>query len=356
MLSLRPQVKATKSALFQWIDPLKDGRWPDVLAAHARSSVFQSRGWLEALQRTYGYEPAALIRTSPGRAPGGVVFCRIKSWLTGPRLVSVPFSDYCDALVADDEDLLHLGQWLEREMNVFKYIELRPRNGSPMPPGQFKPAGRYWHHRLELKPDARDVLPAFHKNHIARKIRRSESERLVYEEGRSDALLRAFYDLQIKTRRRHGLPPQPIAWFRNILDCLPDQAKIRVAFKGQTPIAAIITLRDRRDMIYKYGASDAQFHSMGGMQFLLWRTIQEACALGCASLDLGRSREDSYGELAFKDHWGAGRTPLVYLRYPGPLAKARVSDAGSKLAARVFSLLPERLLVAAGGALYRHIG
>src|SRR5215831_17878224 len=89
----------------EWIDPLTDPRWPRLLERHPRASVFQSRGWLEALRRTYGYVPAALAtRPSSGKLRSGIVFCEVKSWLTGRRLVSVPFSDYCDALVEDDDD------------------------------------------------------------------------------------------------------------------------------------------------------------------------------------------------------------------------------------------------------------
>jgi lipid II:glycine glycyltransferase (peptidoglycan interpeptide bridge formation enzyme) len=62
----------------------------------------------------------------------------------------------------------------------------------------------------------------------------------------------------------------------------------------------------------------AKFHRFGGMQLLLWTTIQDACKQGCTTLDLGRSRIDSLGELAFKDHWGTTRCPLVYWRYPAP--------------------------------------
>ena len=39
------------------LDPLADARWDDLLERHPRASVFHSRGWLEALKRTYGYEP-----------------------------------------------------------------------------------------------------------------------------------------------------------------------------------------------------------------------------------------------------------------------------------------------------------
>jgi Acetyltransferase (GNAT) domain len=99
------------------------------------------------------------------------------------------------------------------------------------------------------------LLGWFHRDHVVRKIRRSEREKLVYDERRSDALLRAFYKLQIMTRRRHRVPPQPIRWFRTLLNCLPDQAKIRVAVKDGMPVASILTLSDGKTMIYKDGAS-----------------------------------------------------------------------------------------------------
>src|ERR1700676_4757136 len=75
------------------IDPLSDHRWHELLQQHPRASVFHSCAWLDALKQTYEYEPVAYTTTAPG-APlkNGWVFCRIRSWLTGRRLVSLPFS------------------------------------------------------------------------------------------------------------------------------------------------------------------------------------------------------------------------------------------------------------------------
>ena len=39
---------------------------------------------------------------------------------------------------------------------------------------------------------------------------------------------------------------------------------IRVARKDGKAIAAIVTLRHRRDVVYKYGCSDEQYHYLGG--------------------------------------------------------------------------------------------
>jgi len=87
------------------IDPLHDPRWDDFLEEHPRASVFHTRAWLQALRATYGYEPVAFTNTVPGTAlTNAIVFCRIKSFLTGSRLVSVPFADHCDPLVGSPVD------------------------------------------------------------------------------------------------------------------------------------------------------------------------------------------------------------------------------------------------------------
>jgi hypothetical protein len=108
-------------------------------------------------------------------------------------------------------------------------------------------------------------------------------------------------------------------------------------------------------MIYKYGASDAAHHKSGGVQLLMWKTIQEASNQGCVTMDFGRSRPQNAGEIAFKEHWGCTRMALVYWRCPDSGQAARSAD-NLNSARRIFSMLPDWLLIGAGKALYRHIG
>ena len=110
------------------------------------------------------------------------------------------------------------------------------------------------------------------------------------------------------TRRRHGLPPQPLAWFRNLVACLGDRVLIHMASKDGQPIASILTLSFKKTMFYKYGGSDAVHHRSGAMPFLFWRLIQDAQARGFVELDLGRSNVDQPGLIAFKEHFGATRS------------------------------------------------
>src|SRR5579859_7573506 len=87
------------------VDPISDSRWGDLLRQDARASIFHSPGWLRALRQTYSYEPI-VFTTSPPSQPlrNGVVCCKVNSWFTGQRLVSLPFSDHCEPLVETGQD------------------------------------------------------------------------------------------------------------------------------------------------------------------------------------------------------------------------------------------------------------
>src|SRR6202451_3625539 len=111
------------------IDPLSDSRWEALVKDHPQASVFHSTNWLRALKTAYGYDPLVVTTSSPGATlTNGIVFCRVKSWLTGQRLVSLPFSDHCEPLVNNPNELRDLLFHMLRheEAGEWKYIEIRP--------------------------------------------------------------------------------------------------------------------------------------------------------------------------------------------------------------------------------------
>src|SRR5205085_3801779 len=126
-----------------------------------------------------------------------LVMCRVRSWMTGDRLVSLPFSDHCDPLIIDAKELdaLVLGVDGYRMAGRWKYAEVRPAR-CPLPIGApFGPAKIFYLHRLELKADIDAIWRGFHPDSIQRRIRRAEREPLDYEEGRSEALIDKLYYL-----------------------------------------------------------------------------------------------------------------------------------------------------------------
>jgi lipid II:glycine glycyltransferase (peptidoglycan interpeptide bridge formation enzyme) len=183
---------------------------------------------------------------------------------------------------------------------------------------------------------------------------------LIYEEGRSEALLEVFYRLLVITRRRHQLPPQPKRWFRNLIDCFGEDLKIRVASKGAQAVAAILTIRHKDTLVYKYGCSDGEFSNLGGTQLLFWKAIQDAKQEGLTVFDLGRSDSDNPGLITFKDRWGSERSTLEYFRIGGSSGSVTSSSDGAswktKLAKNVLARLPDAALHSLGEVLYKHMG
>jgi CelD/BcsL family acetyltransferase involved in cellulose biosynthesis len=341
------------------LNPLTDDRWIKMVAHHPRASVFHHRGWLEALSRTYGYQPLVLTTSTADESlSNGFVLCRVSSWITGTRLVSLPFADHCDPLVNDIHEYRDFMNWMRmaRDLQRYKYVEFRPLSEVQGLQCGLQPSHSYCFHELDITKSLEQIFREMHKDSIQRKIRRAEREKLSYEAARSEELVDDFFRLLLLTRRRHQLPPQPRVWFRNLAAYMGDRLTVRLARKENVPIAALVTLRHQSSVVYKYGCSNEKFHNLGAVPFLFWRLIEEGKASGVETIDFGRSDLDNQGLIAFKDRFGARKKLLTYYRYPGAETGGTLMTRGSQAVRQLLSILPDAVLSTAGRVLYRHMG
>jgi len=314
---------------------------------------------LRALQATYRYESVAFTTSAPSQElKNALLFCVVRSWLTGSRLVSLPFSDHCEPLVEDADHFRALSSFVEslRLKERWKYVEMRSVNSFLKFDGGFRWATSYYSHRLDLRPSLDALHKGFHKDCVQRKISRAERESLTYEAGRSPSLLQQLYGLLQLTRFRHHLPPQPFEWFQNLVTSMGKDACIRIASKAGQPVAGLLTVSYGNKMVYKYAGSDARFHNLGGIQMLLWQAIKEAKEAGAEELDLGRSDLDNQGLITFKERWSAVSSTLTTWRAPIATASPSFEHIKVRLAKAVCARLPDSVLSLAGRFLYRHIG
>ncbi len=342
------------------VDPLLDDRWLKLVDVHPRASVFHTPAWMRALRLTYGYKAVAFTTSeNSDTLENGVLFNEVDSWLTGRRLVSAAFADHCQPLVNNAHEFHRFVAELPElsAENGYKYIEFRPIDSEAFqacPMSGLNREASYKFHALDLRPAPEALYRGLHSSCLKRKIRRAEAEALLYEEGRSQSILKRFYAPHVLTRRRQRLLAQPLAWFRNLADCFGEKLKIRVVSKVDEPVAAMITIRHQRKIVYKYGASNAQFHGMGGVPFLFWKTILDSKSLGIEELDLGRSDHQNPGLIQFKERLGARCSTLTYYRFSSENARQKdYSKYG--MVREMFSHLPSPLYRAAGNALYKHV-
>jgi len=347
------------------LNPLTDQRYLVFLKQHADASIFHTPGWLEALRQTYGYEPV-VYTTCPSdeELTNGIPFCRVNSWVTGRRLVSLPFSDHCEPLVDTQETLCTLLAAAAQDSirQGGRYVEIRPLAeggvGNLLQHNSFGKSASFYFHWIDLTPRLDDIYAAFHRTSVKQMIRRAEREGLTYYGGTSEELLAQFYHLFILTRQKHRVPPQPLSWFRNLIQCLGPNVRIRVACKDKQPVAAIITCSWESTHYHKYGSSDPRYSNLGGTALLMWKAIQDAKKQGARRFDMGRCDITNENLAKFKERWSAIRTKLQYYRNPPPkqLDSGLQSTWKGRMAEGIFARLPDKWLVLAGRMLYKHMG
>lgn len=343
------------------INPLADDRWQAYLKKARRASVFHTAGWLGSLHSEYGYRPVVYTTAPPGEAlTNGVLFCRVNSWLTGRRLVSVPFADHCDPLGDDSRPIKFLLATArdDAESEGLKYCEVRPRSqtGEIESVTGLAPATRFALHAIDLRPGEAYIWERLHKTSIRQMISRAKREQLQVSRGRDAKHRHWFYTLLLATRRKHRLPPQPESWFSNLSDHLGESITFHVALKKNTPVAAIVTIVFGGTVVHKYGCSDPAHMKLGGTQLLLWEAICAGLATDAHEFDMGRSDLDNPGLIQFKERWGATQSVLQYLRWPAPVYSKDGGTTASRLARTLVAQLPDSLLSLAGRILYRHVG
>ena len=170
-------------------------------------SFFHSAAWARVLSRSYGHKPCYLCFSRDGKVRALVPLMEVKSSFTGRRGVCLPFSDFCGPLLFNDcEPSLVAARLsalaLERE---WKHFEIRDGNWFDL---AAEPAVEYLGHSLNLRQSAEGLFAGFSSCPTGH--RKAEQSGLTTEVSRSHESVTEFYRLHVQTRRRHGLPPQPL--------------------------------------------------------------------------------------------------------------------------------------------------
>ena len=196
---------------YQVVDPTTYPGWDDIVRSHPDSSIFHLSGWAEVLIRAYGFSPHYILSIEKSVLRFALPLFEIRSLLTGRRGVSLPFSDYCDPLTADNHSAFDILPWLFEygKARGWAYTELRTRKELPdgMPSSE-----TYLRHELELHPDLDKVIGTFRESTV-RNIRKAKKEGVEVRVDTSVQGVKEFYRLNCLTRREHGLPPQPYRFF-----------------------------------------------------------------------------------------------------------------------------------------------
>jgi hypothetical protein len=339
------------------VDPLSDSDWDRLAFSHPDSTFFHSAGWAKVLSKTYRHKPFYLhfYRQTESLALAPVM--EIRSPFTGCRGVCLPFSDFCGPLVfnrSESNGIMNKLSELALQQN-WRYVEFR--GGRETLPDTAAPAVQFYSHTLRLRASLDDLWPRFGSG-TRRAIRKAQKSGLNVEVTGTRPALREFYRLHVATRRRHGLPPQPLSFFVNIYEEIikPGDGFIVLARSGSRILAAAVFFRYGKTAVYKFGASDELFQEFRGNNLVMWEAIKFLTQGGCKMLHFGRTSLGNEGLRRFKAGWGATEGILEYFRFvPQTKAWKTGTDSSSGLHNKFFRTLPKAVNRLAGAVIYPHL-
>lgn len=330
--------------------------WNQVILDFPDYSFFHSREWAEVLVKTYDFEPRYFCSIIDSKIQAIVPTMIIYSWLTGNRLVSLPFSDYCTPLFKNKD--LH-NEFFESILNCckskkLKFIEFKSLS-SAFPPfiSEFR---NDYIHTLKIDLPEIQLINSFSDN-TKRNIKKASKAGVKLIIKNDDEGVSEFYKMNCITRQKHGLPPQPYVFFKNILTSVINNGfgDIILAYSQNSVIAGDIFFKFGKKIIYKYGASYPAYHDLRGSHFVMWEAIKKYSSEGYKDFDFGRTELNHDGLRRFKQGWNTTESFIYTSRINSEKRILSTKTKTNGFYNKFFNRTPIFILKLVGGILYKHI-
>lgn len=336
------------------------GNWDSFIEGLDSATPFQHSSWIRLIRETYNYEPLLYVYVNRAQEIVGVFpFFLVKVPFAKPRIVSVPFSDYGGPLFTDPADEKRaLLEILDQDPGKIYRIEIRSNVTPGLP---FVCHAYYKRHRLDLTSGPEGLKKNIDKKTILYSIRKAERSCIEIREDKSIEGMREFARLNTLTRKKHGVPSQPISFFENLHREMVSKgyASVLLALYESKVVAGGLFLKFRDTVYYKYNASDPAFLSKITPNHLMtWVAIDKSCAEGYRFFDFGRTSPDNEGLMRYKKMWGAEPEDLPYYYYP-QMSGTSASEQNSlsyRLFTNLWRRLPDGVSERIGSRIFRFFG
>jgi len=289
------------------VNPFASPQWDKIVDENPSSQFFHYSCWAKTLTNTYRFP--YLYFTIPSD------MCTIPLLVTKTlkgkkKAIALPFSDGCDircsSVTSDQlvEKLLDISRSEKIDRLEFHgTTEFQPSGG---------PSHSYWGHRLDISCDEKTLLKNVSppKRRNIQKAQRLNTVVTFYNTMES---VKEFYRLHCITRKRHGLPPQPVRFIDEIyLNIVAsNKGQVALAQSGSSVVAGALFLFAKSEVLYKFGASDKSLQNLRSNDLVMWEAIKKYSKEGYKTLSFGKTEKFHEGLCRYKEGFGAKRVELT---------------------------------------------
>jgi FemAB-related protein (PEP-CTERM system-associated) len=302
-MSRTPSLSAVK-----YLDEDRRGDWDAFVRGHSDGTFYHLSGWQNVIDGFLRHPTYYMYIERDGRIEGVLPIARVRSWLFGDALISMPFLVYGGVLAGTEqaaEKLISAATELADDLGV-DYLELRNRS----PQTDWPSKNTYVTFRKNIASDSEENLKAIPRKQRA--MVRKGIKACLHAEMDADA--RRLYAVLSECKRNLGTPFFGRNYLQKIADTFRDECEILTVTHEGDCIASVMSFRFRDEVLPYYGGGVSRAREFSANDFLYWKVMERAALDEVRVFDYGRSRVDT-GPYRFKKHWGFEPEPLSYEFY-----------------------------------------
>lgn len=326
--------------------------WDDFASAQPGFTHFHRLRWRALIGKVFGHECAYLAaRDADDRLIGVLPLVRVRSFVFGHYLVSMPFLNYGGPLGSDAavQALVDAAVAMAQREKV-KLLELRSRIPLKIP--------LHASHRkitvMRDLPGDPDVLFKQFDSRLRSQIRRPQKEGVTVAFGPDQVV--PFFKVFARHMRDLGTPAQPLGFFREIARQFPDDCWFACAYLAGTPVAAGCGFRFLDEFEMTWASSLRAYNREAPNMLLYWSCMERAIRDGARRFNFGRCTPET-GTHRFKMQWGGREEQLWWYDYAATADAATPSphDRAYRWGPRIWRRLPESIATTFGPSIVRYI-
>jgi len=344
----------------------EDARYEDFIYANDMGTPFHTMDWMRLTSDSFGFEPLYLIDENPnGLIEGAMPLFEISNLFAGRRIVSLPLRDKGGAVYSTRESAGRLLDYIIDYAKAVKanYVNIKtddPEEARLLESKSFVRKNEWIVSYIKLSRDFNETKKEFRDARIGWSINKAKRNALRFEEGNGAEDMHNFYSIFLHNRKRLGVPPYSLRFFRNIHDYFIRKglAKIFFVSKNKTILTSIIVflMKDRAYDVYSASCDEA--YDYRANDFQMYNVIKWLCENGYREYELGADSKYQDTLLKYKQKWGCKRKGLYFYYYFNLARNIEVRDSDHpkyRILRELWRRTPDIVFEKAGSRLIKYL-